>query len=130
MVAQRTLNLSEFFWNADETLVSSVKRMSPPDVNIATGIKHGSLLLPEIQDDAELSLLMGISHSAVLHFKASCEKISHPERQPWRLNSSLKAMIILSEQQEKLSLLKYCLLIGLRRLFMCESMNFINNLEI
>jgi hypothetical protein len=102
---------SEFFWNADETLMSSVKHMSPPDANVATGTKQGSFTLPEIQDEAELSLLMAILLLAIVHINASFERIKHLKRQLRRLNSSSKAMIIRSEQQRKLSLLKYCLLI-------------------
>jgi hypothetical protein len=45
MAAHLTLIPAELFWNADEPLMSSVKHMSPPDVNVATEIKQGSVTL-------------------------------------------------------------------------------------
>jgi hypothetical protein len=58
--AQLTSIPSEFFWNADETRVGSVKLMSPSDVIVASGTKPSSVIIPEIRDDAQLTLLMAI----------------------------------------------------------------------
>jgi hypothetical protein len=46
---------SAFQKNADETRVGSAKHMSPPDVIVASGTKPGSVPIPEIRDDAQLS---------------------------------------------------------------------------
>jgi hypothetical protein len=59
--AQLTSISSVFFCNADETQVGSAKYMSPPDVIVASGTKLGSVTLPEIRDDTQLTLLSAIS---------------------------------------------------------------------
>jgi hypothetical protein len=52
---------SAFQKNADETRVGSAKHMSPPDMIVASGTKPGSVIIPEIRDDAQLTLLTTIS---------------------------------------------------------------------
>jgi hypothetical protein len=59
--AQLTSIPSTFFWNDDKTRVGSAKHMSPPDVIAASGTKTGSVTIPEIRDDAKLTLLTAIS---------------------------------------------------------------------
>jgi hypothetical protein len=59
--AQLTSIPSAFFCNADETGVGPAKDMSPPDVIVASGTKSGSVIIAEIRDDAQLTLLMAIS---------------------------------------------------------------------
>jgi hypothetical protein len=52
---------SVFFWNSDETRVGSAKHMSPPEVIVASGTKPGSVTIPEVRDDPQLTLLTAIS---------------------------------------------------------------------
>jgi hypothetical protein len=52
---------SEFFWNVHETRVGSAKHMPPLDVIVASGTKPGSVTIPEIRDDAQLTLRTAIS---------------------------------------------------------------------
>jgi hypothetical protein len=59
--AQLTSIPSAFFWNLDETRVGSAKHMSPPDMIVATGTKPGSVTIPEIRDDAQLTFLTAFS---------------------------------------------------------------------
>jgi hypothetical protein len=59
--AQLTSIPSAFQKNADETRVGSAKHMSPRDVTVASATKPGPVTIPEIRDDAELTLLTAIS---------------------------------------------------------------------
>jgi hypothetical protein len=69
--AQLTSIPSAFFWNTDETRVSSAKHISPPVAIIASGTKPGSVIIPEIRDNVQLTPLTAISafgHSAYPYF--------------------------------------------------------------
>jgi CYTH domain-containing protein len=59
--AQPTSIPSAFFWNVDGTRVGSAKHMPLPDVIVASETKAGSVTIPEIRDDAQLTLLTAIS---------------------------------------------------------------------
>jgi hypothetical protein len=52
---------SKWFWNADEICVDPAKHISPPDVIVASETKQGSVTVPEIRDDAQLTLITATS---------------------------------------------------------------------
>jgi hypothetical protein len=49
-----------FVWNADETRVGCPKKTFPPEVVVAIDIKPGSVTIPEVRNDAQLTLLTAI----------------------------------------------------------------------
>jgi hypothetical protein len=61
LTAHLTSSPSQFFWIADDIRVGSAKHMSHPDVIVASGTKQSSVIVPEIRDDAQLTLLLVIS---------------------------------------------------------------------
>jgi hypothetical protein len=52
---------SAFVWNADETRVGCPKKSSAPEVIVAANTRPGSVTIPEVRDDAQLTLLTAIS---------------------------------------------------------------------
>jgi hypothetical protein len=52
---------SAFVWNKDETRVKCPKETSPPELIVALNTKLGSVTIPEVRDDAQLTLLRAIS---------------------------------------------------------------------
>jgi hypothetical protein len=116
------------FWNANETRVGSAKHMSPPDVIVASGTKHGSVTVPEIRNDTQLTLLTAISALGDSTCPYLISKIKHSRKQLWRLNSYSKAIIILLEWHRNLLSPKHCLFFGLRRCSLCETMGFVKDL--
>jgi hypothetical protein len=59
--AQLTSIPSALQKNADKTRVGSAKHMLPLDVIAASGTKPGSMTIPEIRDDPQLTLPTAIS---------------------------------------------------------------------
>jgi hypothetical protein len=91
--AQLTSIRSTFQKNADKTRVGSAKHRSPPDVIVASGTKPGSVTIPEIRDDAQLTLLTAVSAFGVsthLHFISKKKTF---EKQLMGLNSRSRAII-------------------------------------
>jgi hypothetical protein len=99
--AQPTSIPSAFFWHADETRVGSAKHMSPPDVIIASGTKPGSVTIPEIRNDAQLSLLTAISAVGDCTYPYFISKNKTFEKQLLRLNRCSSAVIIQLERHRK-----------------------------
>jgi hypothetical protein len=58
--------LFAFVWDVDDTRVRYPKKTSPPEVIIAIIIKPGSVTIPEVRDDAQLTLLTAISAFGIL----------------------------------------------------------------
>jgi hypothetical protein len=83
-----------FFWNPDETRVGSAKHMSPPYVIVASGTKPGSVTIPEIRDDAQLTFLTAFSAFGFSTYPYFISKNKTFEKQLLRLNSCSGAMII------------------------------------
>jgi hypothetical protein len=50
-------------WNAGETRVERPKQTYPPEVSVAINKKTGSITIPEARDDAQSTLLTGLSAS-------------------------------------------------------------------
>jgi hypothetical protein len=61
ITAHLTSTPSECFWNVHEIGVGPAKHMSPPDVTVASEMKRGSVTVPDIRDEAQLTLLTAIS---------------------------------------------------------------------
>jgi hypothetical protein len=61
LAGQITSIPSAFVWNADETRVGSPKQTAPPEVIVASNTKPESITIPEVRDDAQLTLLTAIS---------------------------------------------------------------------
>jgi hypothetical protein len=99
--AQLTSIPSAFFWSADETRVGSAKHMSPPDVIVANGTKPGSVTIPEIRDDAQLTLLTATSAFGDSTSPYFISKIRRSKKQPLRLNGCSRPMIIQFKRHRK-----------------------------
>jgi hypothetical protein len=52
---------STFVWNADERRVEFPKETSPPEIIVGINIEPVSMTIPEVRDDAQLTLLTAIS---------------------------------------------------------------------
>jgi hypothetical protein len=67
--------------------------MSPPDVIVASATKQGSVTVPKILDEAQLTLLTAISALAIPPIHALFPKIKYSIKPLERLNSYSRAMI-------------------------------------
>jgi hypothetical protein len=92
--AQFTSIPSTFFWNADEARMGSAKYMSPSDVIVASGTKPGSVTIPGIRDNAQLTLLTAVAAFRDSTYPYFISKIRHSKKQLLRLNSCSRVMII------------------------------------
>jgi hypothetical protein len=50
-----------FVWNADETRVGCLKKTTPPEVIVTIYTTLGSVTVPEVRDDTQLTLLTAVS---------------------------------------------------------------------
>jgi hypothetical protein len=92
--AQLTSIPSEFFWNVDETRVGPAEHMLPADVIVASGTKPDSVTIPELRDDAQLTLVTASSLFGDSTYPYFISNVRRSRKQLLRLNSCPRAMII------------------------------------